>query len=293
MRSHHCALGIFCVIYLVYVNWCIIWPPLLARGRVDTAAVATSSPFLITQLKRYFMKLRLLIVVAAVSMTACEPVEQKQQEAQLVLETQEQKVSYGMGLSLAERLKQDNLPLDTESFLAAMGDVFEGREPLMTEEQMADVLQTYQQQQMAQMQEKLEAEATVNQAASDEFLAANATKEGIVSLDSGLQYKILESGDGATPGANDTVEVHYRGTLIDGTEFDSSYGRGETVSFPVNAVIPGWTEALQLMPVGSKWELYIPSELAYGAGGTSGVIGPNSALVFEVQLISIVPASEG
>ncbi len=239
------------------------------------------------------MKLRLLIVVAAVSMTACEPMEQKQQEAQLVLETQEQKVSYGMGLSLAERLKQDNLPLDIESFLAAMGDVFEGRELLMTEEQMADVLQTYQQQQMAQMQEKLEAEATVNQQASDEFLAANAVKEGIVSLDSGLQYKILEAGDGVKPGANDTVEVHYRGTLIDGTEFDSSYGRGETVSFPVNAVIPGWTEALQLMPVGSKWELYIPSDLAYGAGGTGGVIGPNSALVFEVQLVSIVPASEG
>ena len=188
------------------------------------------------------MKLRLLLIVAAVSMTACEPVEQKQkqQEAQLALETQEQKVSYGMGLSLAERLKQDNLPLNTESFLAAMGDVFEGREPLMTEEQMADVLQTYQQQQMAQMQEKLEVEATANQQTSDEFLAANAAKEGVVSLDSGLQYKILEAGDGVKPGASDTVEVHYRGTLIDGTEFDSSYGRGETVSFPVNAVIPGW-----------------------------------------------------
>ena len=148
-------------------------------------------------------------------------------------------------------------------------------------------LQGYQQKKMAEMQAEAEQEATLNQQASEAFLAANAEKDGVVVLDSGLQYKVLEAGEGAKPAADDTVEVHYRGTLIDGTEFDSSYARGESITFPVGGVIAGWTEALQLMPVGSKWELYIPSDLAYGPGGTQGVIGPNQALVFEVELLGI------
>ena len=121
------------------------------------------------------------------------------------------------------------------------------------------------------------------------FLKENATKEGVVTTESGLQYKIVTAGEGPKPGAEDVVKVHYRGTLLDGTEFDSSYKRGEPVTFPVGGVIPGWVEALQLMPVGSKWELFIPSGLAYGPGGAGGQIGPNSTLKFEVELLSIEP----
>ncbi|MFV0276555.1 MAG: FKBP-type peptidyl-prolyl cis-trans isomerase, partial [Parahaliea sp.] len=128
--------------------------------------------------------------------------------------------------------------------------------------------------------------------ASQEFLAKNAEREGVVVTDSGLQYEVIETGDGKTPGADDMVDVNYRGTLLDGTEFDSSYKRGQSVQFGVGQVIPGWTEALQLMPVGSKWKLYIPSDLAYGAGGAGAMIGPNAALVFEVELLSIVPADD-
>ena len=131
-----------------------------------------------------------------------------------------------------------------------------------------------------------------NQVASVAYLEENAAREGVVVTETGLQYEILEAGEGAKPGAEDMVEVHYRGTLADGTEFDSSYGRGEPVTFGVNQVIPGWTEALQMMPVGSKWKLAIPSDLAYGAGGAGQVIGPNQALVFEVELLSIPSQAE-
>ena len=135
----------------------------------------------------------------------------------------------------------------------------------------------------------MNASAEVNAQQGAAFLAENATKEGVTVLESGLQYSVITMGDGPKPGPSDTVEVHYRGTLIDGTEFDSSYSRNSTVSFGVTQVIPGWTEALQLMPVGSKWNLYIPSELAYGPGGAGGAIGPNATLIFEVELISIAP----
>ena len=121
------------------------------------------------------------------------------------------------------------------------------------------------------------------------FFAKNGTAEGVTTTSTGLQYQILTAADGKKPGKEDTVKVHYRGTLLDGTEFDSSYARGEPVTFPVNAVIPGWTEALQLMPVGSKWKIFIPSDLGYGAGGAGDKIGPNAALVFEVELLSIEP----
>ena len=133
------------------------------------------------------------------------------------------------------------------------------------------------------------AAGTTNLVAAEAYLAENATREGVVITESGLQYEIVEAGDGAVPGADDTVEVHYRGTLIDGTEFDSSYSRGQTVSFGVGQVIAGWTEALQLMPVGSKWEVVIPSDLAYGDEGAGDAIPPASALVFEVEVLGIGP----
>ncbi|HSB96405.1 MAG TPA: FKBP-type peptidyl-prolyl cis-trans isomerase, partial [Spongiibacteraceae bacterium] len=132
-----------------------------------------------------------------------------------------------------------------------------------------------------------------NKAASEAYLAENAKKDGVKTTASGLQYKVETEGKGAKPKATDTVEVNYRGTLVDGTEFDSSYKRGQTVTFPVNGVIPGWSEALQLMTVGSKYQLYIPSDLAYGPGGTGGAIGPNQALVFEVELVDIKKPEDG
>lgn len=148
-------------------------------------------------------------------------------------------------------------------------------------------LQEYQQKQLAVRQEEAQAAGSENQAAADAFFAKNASVEGVKTTESGLQYQVLTEAEGAKPGADDTVEVHYHGTLLDGTVFDSSYQRGETVSFPVGGVIPGWTEALQMMPVGSKWKLFIPPALAYGPGGAGQMIGPNSALIFDVELISI------
>lgn len=206
--------------------------------------------------------------------------------SEATLDSEMEKVSYSFGVDLGKRIGE-NMELDVAAFSAGVSDGIEGGELQMSEEDMMATLQGYQQKKMAEMQAEAEQEATLNQQASEAFLAANAEKDGVVVLDSGLQYKVLEAGEGAKPAADDTVEVHYRGTLIDGTEFDSSYARGESITFPVGGVIAGWTEALQLMPVGSKWELYIPSDLAYGPGGTQGVIGPNQALVFEVELLGI------
>ena len=154
-------------------------------------------------------------------------------------------------------------------------------------------MQAYQEKAAAEQQAAQAALAETNMAAATAFLAENAAKEGVVVTDSGLQYEVVTAGDGPKPGPEDTVEVHYRGTLLDGTEFDSSYARGETVTFGVGQVIPGWTEALQLMPVGSKYKLVIPPELGYGAGGAGQVIGPNAALVFDVELIAIPSQAEG
>jgi FKBP-type peptidyl-prolyl cis-trans isomerase FklB len=160
----------------------------------------------------------------------------------------------------------------------------------MSEEDIMSALQAYQQKQMAVRQEESQQVGEKNQAEAEVFFAENGKVDGVKSTESGLQYQVLVEGKGAMPTAEDTVEVHYHGTLLDGTVFDSSYQRGETVSFPVGGVIPGWTEALQMMPVGSKWKLFIPPTLAYGAGGAGQMIGPNSALVFDVELINIVSA---
>ena len=203
------------------------------------------------------------------------------------LDTTEQRLSYGIAYTLGQRMKADEVPMDVDAFAAGLRDALTGADPLLTEEEIGAEMQAYQEQAAAEQQAAQAALAEANEAAAVAFLAENATREGVVVTDSGLQYEIIEAGDGPIPGPDDTVEVHYSGTLIDGTEFDSSYTRGETVTFGVGQVIPGWTEALQLMPVGSKWKLVIPPELGYGAGGAGQVIGPNAALVFDVELISI------
>ncbi len=203
------------------------------------------------------------------------------------LATTEQRLSYGIGFNLGQRMKADSVPLDAAAFSAGVSDVMTGAKARMTEEEIAAEMKTYQEKAAAEHEEAQKKLGEANVAASAAFLAQNKAKEGVVTTPSGLQYEVITAGTGAKPGPEDTVEVHYRGTLVDGTEFDSSYKRGETVTFGVGQVIPGWTEALQLMPKGSKWKLVIPPELAYGAGGAGQVIGPNAALVFEVELISI------
>jgi FKBP-type peptidyl-prolyl cis-trans isomerase len=207
------------------------------------------------------------------------------------LETREQRLSYGIAYNLGQRMQNDSVPMDVDAFAAGLRDALEGKAPQMTPEEIQAEMQAYQQEMMAEQEAQQEAIASANLAAAEAFLAENAQKEGVIVTESGLQYKVLEAGDGPLPTTEDKVEVHYRGTLLDGSEFDSSYKRGQPVTFGVTQVIAGWTEALQLMPVGSRYELYIPPELAYGPGGAGQLIGPNAALVFEVELLSI-PAPE-
>lgn len=206
----------------------------------------------------------------------------------VALETTEQRLSYGIAYSLGQRIAADGVPLDGDAFAAGIRDVLEGKEPRLNQEEMSAEMMAYQQKTAADQQANQAVEGEANMAAAVAFLEANAAREGVMVTESGLQYEIVKAGEGAKPAAGDQVEVHYRGTLIDGTPFDSSYDRGEPVTFGVTQVIPGWTEALQMMSVGSTWKLAIPSGLAYGPGGAgNGLIGPNAALLFDVELLSI------
>ena len=204
--------------------------------------------------------------------------------------TEQEKVGYAIGMNIGMNMLQQQLDVDAEQVVAGLQAALKGEEPLLTQQEMAQVLTAFQQQMQMEQVKKQAADATKNQKLADDFLAANAAKDGVVTLDSGLQYKVLASGDGASPQADSKVKVNYSGTLIDGTEFDSSYKRGEPASFPVNGVIPGWTEALQLMQEGDKWQLVIPPQLAYAEKGAPPVIPPNSALVFEVELLEVLDA---
>lgn len=201
-------------------------------------------------------------------------------------ETDDEKLGYSLGVTLGQSIQQDVEDLNVDAFTQAIHDVFAGGELEMSEEEMAEALMNFQQQAMAARQAEAEQQAEANLTEGEAYLADNAEEEGVETTDSGLQYRELESGDGATPQATDTVEVHYEGTLIDGTVFDSSYERGEPVSFRVDQVIDGWQEALQLMSVGDTWEIVIPAELAYGAQG-QGPIGPNETLIFKVELLDV------
>lgn len=194
-----------------------------------------------------------------------------------------QQVSYALGLNVGRDLKSDGIPIDPASFAAGISDVFSGAQPKLTDTQIRALMMRLQQELAARAQ----AAGTRNLQAGQAFLAANATKEGIQTTASGLQYRIVRPGVGATPTLADKVSCNYEGTLIDGTVFDSSYKRGRPAQFPVSGVISGWTEALQLMKVGAKWELFIPSDLAYGPNGPPS-IGPNSTLIFTIELLDVV-----
>ncbi len=199
-----------------------------------------------------------------------------------------QKAGYSYGYGLGRNLKAQGIPLDPKAIAKGMADALGGVEPEISEEEMKSVLQEFAKQIQEKQAGMAGTAAATNKAAGEKFLAANKTKPGVVTLPSGLQYKVIKQGNGPKPSATDTVTVHYEGKLINGKIFDSSLKRGEPTSFPVNGVIAGWTEALQLMPVGSTWQLFIPSELAYGERPRpGGPIGPNDVLTFEVQLLKI------
>lgn len=228
----------------------------------------------------------LLIMVVSVALAACG--SDRQAGDDVDLDSEAKRISYGMGVGLGKRAQQDNIDMDVNAFAAGMRDALEDRPLQMSQEDIVQEMQAYQQKKLAEQQAAYEALAEANLAAGEAFLSKNSQKKGVVTLDSGLQYKIIEEGDGPKPTATDTVEVHYVGTLVDGTVFDSSRERGEPVSFPLTAVIPGWTQALQMMPVGSTWKIFVPSDLAYGPGGAGGgPIGPNATLIFEVELLDI------
>ncbi len=203
------------------------------------------------------------------------------------LKTQKEKVSYSIGVDVAKSLAKMGMDLDVDVFIKGLKDGFSGKKTLMTDDEMHATMTAFQNDLTKKQSQGKQTAAEENKKVGEAFLAENKKKEGVMALPSGLQYKILKAGNGKKPTAADTVECHYRGTLIDGTEFDSSYRRGEPATFPVAGVIPGWTEALKLMPVGSKWQLFVPSQLAYGEHGAGAEIGPNATLIFEVELLGI------
>ncbi len=204
-----------------------------------------------------------------------------------ILKTQRDKVSYSMGLDIGRMLKMQGVDVDLELVTRGLKDAYTGNQPLLTDEEMQEVLTNFKKEFIAKQQELAKQQGEKNKREGEIFLEANKKKEGVQTLPSGLQYKVLKAGAGKKPTTTDTVTVHYRGTLIDGKEFDSSYQRGKPATFPVNGVIPGWTEALPLMEEGAQWELFVPSNLAYGERGAGREIGPNATLIFEVELISI------
>lgn len=209
------------------------------------------------------------------------------QEKEVKLETTEQKVSYGIGVNIGRQLSDDSADIDPQTVIAGINDLLSGSELKMSDEEIQQAFQEMREKAMEEQRKQAEEAAQVGV----DFLAENAKKEGINVTETGLQYEVLSASDaGASPSATDTVRVHYHGTLINGDVFDSSVDRGQPAEFPVNRVIAGWTEALQMMKVGDKWKLYIPAELAYGERSPSASIPPHSALIFEVELLDVLGA---
>ncbi len=209
-----------------------------------------------------------------------------------VLKNEKDKISYSMGVDIGKRLKQQSIDFDPDLFAKGLKDVYSGGEVLLTDQEIKETLTAFQKTLIAKQAEARKHMGEKNKQEGDAFLTENKQKEGVTTLPSGLQYTVIEAGTGKTPKATDTVVTNYRGTLINGTEFDSSYKRGKPATFPVNGVIKGWTEALQLMKEGAKWKLFIPSDLAYGERGAGNTIGPNATLIFDIELISVKEEAE-
>jgi FKBP-type peptidyl-prolyl cis-trans isomerase FklB len=226
---------------------------------------------------------KFIVIAIVLSLFSSEVIAQKKRAPK----TKKEKLSYSIGVNIGKNMKMQGVTLDQGLFTQGIKDGLSDAKTAMSDVDMEATLTAFQQEMMNKMQTKQKIDGEKNAKEGEAFLEANKNKEGVVTLPSGLQYKIIKSGDGPKPAKDQKVKCHYRGTLIDGTEFDSSYKRGEPTEFGVGEVIKGWTEALQLMPVGSKWQLFIPANLAYGTNGAGQTIGPNAALIFDVELIAI------
>lgn len=203
------------------------------------------------------------------------------------LETPEDRLSYTIGMDIGQSLAGQDMPIDIDVLMQGLRASYLGEETLLTQEEALSEREQFIEQRQQQLADQRNEEARINREEGEAFLAANADKDGVTVTESGLQYRVIEEGEGASPDADDRVTVHYRGKLINGVEFDSSYARGEPATFGLGQVIPGWTEGVQLMKVGAKYEFFVPSDLAYGEQGRPGPIGPNSTLIFEVELLEI------
>jgi len=223
------------------------------------------------------------LFVASLLLTACDS-----GSGPATLDTDEQKASYGIGLDVGQNLKPAKGRLDMAAFIKGLEDALEDVEPAVPQAEIQTALQAFSQAVMEEQQRERDETAASNQAEGEAFLAENGAKEGVLTTESGLQYEVLREGDGPKPSAESRVSIHYRGTLIDGTQFDSSYDRGEPAVFGVGGVIAGFGEALQLMSVGSHYRVVIPGDLAYGPQGSGQTIGPNATLIFEIELLEIV-----
>lgn len=224
-----------------------------------------------------------VLLVAGLGVVSCQDTKVSKSD----FKTQKDSVSYSIGADIGKNLKMNDLDVELKMLYMGMRDAMLDSVTVLTEEEMQDCMVRYQTELMAKKDEKNQVIGKTNKEAGEKFLADNAKKEGVVTLPSGLQYKVITKGNGASPKATDKVTTHYRGSLIDGTVFDESYQRGEPIEFPVNGVIAGWTEVLQLMKVGDKWEVYIPSNLAYGDRGAGAAIGPNATLIFTIELLKV------
>jgi FKBP-type peptidyl-prolyl cis-trans isomerase FklB len=225
------------------------------------------------------MKVKMIVILGILFLVS--PVNAQEN---LVLKNQKDKMSYIIGMDIGTNLKKQSIDIDSNILAKGVKDALAGTKPLLTEQEIQETMVAFQKEMMVKQAEV----AKKNKAEGEAFLTENKKKEGVKTLLSGLQYKVIKAGTGKKPKSTDTVTAHYRGTLINGSEFDSSYKRGQPATFPVSGgMIPGWTEALQLMEVGAKWQLFIPPNLAYGEQGAGRDIGPNATLIFEIELVSI------
>ena len=231
--------------------------------------------------------MKLIMTITAVAFV-CSGIAFAQDDPEL--KDEKAKASYSIGFQMAQDLQRQGIAIDPDLVKRGMQDALSGTQPKLPAEEMRQSLMEIRKKAMAAQQKQRDARAAQNKAQADAFLQANSRKEGVKTLPSGLQYKVINEGQGKKPGPTDSVTVHYRGTLVSGKEFDSSYSRNQPATFQVDRVIKGWTEALQLMQEGAKWQLFIPPDLAYGERGAGANIPPNSALIFEVELISIAAA---
>jgi FKBP-type peptidyl-prolyl cis-trans isomerase FklB len=222
-----------------------------------------------------------LVVITAFSTLSLAAAEKK------LLITEQDRVSYSIGLSIGSNFKQQSIEITLEPLMAGIKDALLNSKPRLTQQEIQATMEAFRKDMTAKIKKKKESQAGQNVAEGEQFLRKNGSKKGIITTTSGLQYEIIKKGTGPKPKLTDTVICHYTGTLLNGTVFDSSYKRNSPASFPVNGVIKGWTEALQLMETGSKWKLYIPSNLAYGSRGAGNAIGPGATLVFEIELLEI------